>query len=93
MKITLAHGSGGKSTSELIDAVFAKYFSNPILNMMEDSAVVDGSSKIAVTTDSFVVTPLVFPGGDISQAVSLRNGERSAYEGRCAEIYYLCLYY
>ena len=67
MKITLAHGSGGKSTSELIDAVFAKYFSNPILNMMEDSAVVDGSSKIAVTTDSFVVTPLVFPGGDIGR--------------------------
>lgn len=67
MKITLAHGSGGKSTSELIDSVFAKHFSNPILNMMEDSAVVDGSSKIAVTTDSFVVTPLIFKGGDIGR--------------------------
>lgn len=65
MKITLAHGSGGKSTSELIDKVFARHFSNPILNMMEDSAVVDGSSKIAVTTDSFVVTPVIFKGGDI----------------------------
>lgn len=67
MKITLAHGSGGKSTSELIDKVFAKHFSNPILNMMEDSAVVNGSEKIAVTTDSFVVTPLIFKGGDIGR--------------------------
>ena len=67
MKITLAHGSGGKSTTELIDKVFAKHFSNPILNMMEDSAVVDGCSRIAVTTDSFVVTPLIFKGGDIGR--------------------------
>ena len=67
MKITLAHGSGGKSTTELIDKIFAKHFSNPILNMMEDSAVVDGNSKIAVTTDSFVVTPVLFKGGDIGR--------------------------
>ncbi|MDD6728894.1 MAG: hydrogenase expression/formation protein HypE [Eubacteriales bacterium] len=67
MKITLAHGSGGKSTNDLINAVFAKHFSNPILNMMEDSAVVDGSQKIAVTTDSFVITPLIFKGGDIGR--------------------------
>lgn len=67
MKITLAHGSGGKSTTELIDKIFAKHFSNPILNMMEDSAVVDGNSKIAVTTDSFVVTPVIFKGGDIGR--------------------------
>lgn len=67
MKITLAHGSGGKSTTDLIDSVFAKHFSNPILNMMEDSAVVDGASKIAITTDSFVVTPLIFKGGNIGR--------------------------
>lgn len=67
MKITLAHGSGGKSTSDLIDGIFAKHFSNPVLNMMEDSAVVEGYPKIAVTTDSFVVTPLVFKGGDIGR--------------------------
>jgi len=67
MKITLAHGSGGKSTSDLINAVFAKHFSNPVLNMMEDSAVVDGSSRIAVTTDSFVITPVIFKGGDIGR--------------------------
>ncbi|WP_448920914.1 hydrogenase expression/formation protein HypE [Eubacterium sp.] len=67
MKITLSHGSGGKATSELIDQIFARYFSNPILNMMEDSAVVDGYGKIAITTDSFVVTPLFFKGGDIGR--------------------------
>ncbi len=67
MKITLSHGSGGKATSELIDQIFARSFSNPILNMMEDSAVVDGYGKIAITTDSFVVTPLFFKGGDIGR--------------------------
>lgn len=67
MKITLSHGSGGKATTELIDKIFAHHFSNPILNMMEDSAVVDGSKKIAITTDSFVVTPLFFNGGDIGR--------------------------
>lgn len=67
MKITLAHGSGGKATSNLISSVFAKHFSNPILNMMEDSAVVNASKKIAVTTDSFVITPLIFNGGDIGR--------------------------
>lgn len=67
MKITLAHGSGGKATSDLISSVFAKHFSNPILNMMEDSAVINASKKIAVTTDSFVITPLIFNGGDIGR--------------------------
>ena len=67
MKITLAHGSGGKATSELINQIFAKHFSNETLNMMEDSAVVKGNEKIAVTPDSFVVTPLFFKGGDIGR--------------------------
>ncbi len=67
MKITMAHGSGGKSTAALIDGVFKKFNSNPVLDMMEDSAVVSGSKKIAVTTDSFVVTPLIFRGGDIGR--------------------------
>lgn len=65
MKITTAHGSGGKQTSDLIGQVFAKHFNNPILNKMEDSAVVEGYKRLAMTTDSFVVTPLFFPGGDI----------------------------
>lgn len=67
MNITMAHGSGGQATSELIDQVFSKAFSNEILNQMEDSAVVDGYHRIAMTTDSFVVAPLEFPGGDIGR--------------------------
>ena len=67
MKITMAHGSGGKATAELIEDIFEKSFRNPVLSTLEDSAVVPGAEKIAVTTDSFVVTPLFFPGGDIGR--------------------------
>ena len=67
MEITLAHGSGGAATGELIRTVFAKAFDNPILRQMDDSAVVPGSRQLAVTTDSFVVQPLFFPGGDIGR--------------------------
>ncbi|MBR0470918.1 MAG: hydrogenase expression/formation protein HypE [Clostridia bacterium] len=67
MKITMAHGSGGRQTSHLIDEIFKKANSNPVLDMMEDSAVVAGDTKIAITTDSFVVTPLIFKGGDIGK--------------------------
>ena len=65
MKINMEHGSGGKATSDLISNIFAKHFNNEILNRMEDAAVVPGFGRIAVTTDSFVVTPLFFRGGDI----------------------------
>ncbi|MFF5210890.1 hydrogenase expression/formation protein HypE [Streptosporangium sp. NPDC000396] len=60
--ITLAHGAGGKATHTLIEAVFLESFRNPLLEPMEDGAVTEG---LAFTTDSFVVTPLFFPGGDI----------------------------
>ena len=66
-KISMLHGSGGRSTGELIDNIFAKEFDNDTLNEMEDSAVVPGSGKIAVTTDSFVVTPLEFRGGNLGR--------------------------
>lgn len=67
MKITMAHGSGGRETGKLIREIFEANFRNEILSRMEDSAVVEGSGRIAVTTDSFVVTPLFFPGGDIGR--------------------------
>ncbi len=67
MKITMAYGSGGRQTAQLIDEIFKKANSNPVLDMMEDSAVVAGDTKIAITTDSFVVTPLIFRGGDIGK--------------------------
>lgn len=67
MKITMAHGSGGKETSDLICAIFARHFANPVLDRMEDSAVVKGAPRLAVTTDSFVVQPVFFPGGDLGK--------------------------
>jgi len=67
MKIDMSHGSGGKQTSNLISEVFLKYFDNETLNKMEDAAVLDISGKIAYTTDSFVVNPLFFNGGDIGK--------------------------
>ena len=66
-RITMEHGSGGRATGELIETIFEQAFSNEILSQMEDAAVVDGNAKIAMTTDSFVVTPLEFPGGDIGR--------------------------
>ncbi len=67
MKITMAHGSGGKSSAQLMSDIFGKYFKNQILDKMEDAAVLEVSGKIACSTDSFVVTPLVFKGGDIGK--------------------------
>ncbi len=67
MKITMAHGSGGKSSAELMKAVFGKYFKNDVLDKMEDAAVLDIAGRIAFSTDSFVVTPTVFKGGDIGK--------------------------
>lgn len=67
MKITMAHGSGGKTSAELMKEIFGKYFSNSILNKMEDAAVLEFNGRIAFSTDSFVVTPLVFKGGDIGK--------------------------
>lgn len=65
--ITMAHGSGGDATNKLIEEIFAKNFDNDVLNQMEDSAVVEGNKMIAMTTDSFVVTPMEFNGGDIGR--------------------------
>ncbi len=66
-KITMQHGSGGSATGELIHSVFAEAFQSQIVDEMEDAAVLTGSGRIAMTTDSFVVTPLFFPGGDIGR--------------------------
>lgn len=66
--ITLAHGSGGRLTHELIGSLFRKYFSNKALNAMDDAAeIAVGGGKLAFTTDSFVVNPIFFPGGDIGK--------------------------
>jgi hydrogenase expression/formation protein HypE len=67
MKIVMAHGSGGSMTSSLIHDVFSKAYGNSYLSQMEDAALVAGHSRLTVTTDSFVVKPLSFPGGDIGR--------------------------
>lgn len=66
MKITMSHGSGGKETGSLIELI-QKQFNNSILRKMEDAAVLQLQGDIAFTTDSFVITPLFFPGGDIGK--------------------------
>ncbi len=66
-KIIMEHGSGGRATGELIQTIFENAFSNEVLSQMEDAAVIPGGETIAMTTDSFVVTPLEFPGGDIGR--------------------------
>src|SRR5215813_5392207 len=79
--ITLAHGSGGRAMHELIEGLFLEYFRNPLLERLEDQAVFEivasgvtseptnghASSRLAYTTDSYVVSPIFFPGGDIGR--------------------------
>ncbi len=66
-RVLIDHGSGGLATKELIEKIFLKRLSNRYLSRLEDSAVLDGKSsgRIALTTDSYVVDPIFFPGGDI----------------------------
>ncbi|NMM63842.1 hydrogenase expression/formation protein HypE [Clostridium sp. P21] len=67
-KISLAHGSGGKGTNDLINSLFLKYFNNTVLNELNDSALLSVKSKnVAFTTDSFVINPIFFKGGDIGK--------------------------
>lgn len=64
--ILLGHGSGGVLTSQLVEGLFLPAFANPALARLDDQAVVDfAGARLAFTTDSYVVTPLFFPGGDI----------------------------
>lgn len=65
-KILLSHGGGGTLMHELIDSVFMKELGNKILNEKKDSAILKvGNKRLAFTTDSYVVNPVFFPGGDI----------------------------
>src|SRR6266478_1732759 len=71
-QITLAHGSGGRAMHELVEGLFLEYLRSPMLEALEDQAVFEigsagGPSRLAFTTDSYVVTPIFFPGGDIGR--------------------------
>ena len=65
--ITLDYGSGGKKTSRLIEKMIVPALENPALAALGDGAVVEGFGKLAFSTDSFVVDPIFFPGGDIGK--------------------------
>jgi len=71
--VTLAHGGGGKAMKDLIDDVFLEAFDNPLLAPLDDQARLElqglarQGDRLAFTTDSFVVDPLIFPGGDIGK--------------------------
>lgn len=66
-RILLAHGDGGVLTHNLIQGLFQKYFTAPELTTLADAALLPGAGVLAMTTDSFVVNPLFFPGGDIGK--------------------------
>ena len=71
--VVMGHGSGGKMMADLIQHLFAPLFNNELLGQLGDSTVLDfpangaGPARLAFTTDSFVVSPLIFPGGDIGE--------------------------
>ena len=69
--VLLAHGSGGKLSHDLIQDVFLRHLSNPVLDMQDDAGVwtpaLSPGTRLAMTTDSYVVNPLFFPGGDIGK--------------------------
>jgi hydrogenase expression/formation protein HypE len=65
-RITMSHGAGGKASRTLVEAVFLDAFRNPLLEPLEDAALLTvNGSRLALTTDSYVVSPLFFPGGNI----------------------------
>jgi hydrogenase expression/formation protein HypE len=67
-QILLGHGSGGKLTAQLIERMFLPAFKNPALERLDDQAQLDvGGLRLAFTTDSYVITPIFFPGGDIGE--------------------------
>ena len=70
LHVTLSHGSGGKSSHALIESLILPAFRNPLLDGDADAAVFaagQGTGRLAMTTDSYVVSPLFFPGGDIGK--------------------------
>ena len=66
-KVTLAHGAGGKVSQELMEQVILPAYGNPVLNTLHDGALVNMKGEVAFTTDSYVVQPLFFAGGNIGK--------------------------
>ena len=87
--IQLAHGAGGRMSALLTEEVLRPILGNPILDRMHDGATLDTSGKIALTTDSYVVAPLFFPGGSIGRLAVCGTVNDLAMTG--AEARYLSL--
>jgi len=85
--ILLSHGSGGKMMHRLVNEIVNEYFSNPLLNKLNDFALCSAGETIAVSTDSFVVSPYFFPGGDIGKLAVCGTVNDVAVSG--AEVKYL----
>ena len=68
-RITLSHGAGGKSSHALVETLFLREFDNPLLAPLSDQALLPpaGDARLAFTTDTSVVSPIFFPGGDIGE--------------------------
>ncbi len=66
-RVLLAHGSGGKLAHDLVERLLVSRFKNPLLERLDDSATFDLSGRMAFTTDSYVINPIFFPGGDIGR--------------------------
>ena len=83
-RVLLGHGSGGKLSAELVRDVFLAAFDNPILARMDDQAIVNvNGARLAFTTDTFVVKPLIFPGGDIGSLAVHGTVNDLAMGGAC----------
>jgi len=93
--ITLAHGGGGKAMRDLIDDVFISAFDNPSLNTLEDQARFQLSDlaklgdRLAMTTDSYVIDPVFFPGGDIGK-LSICGTVNDLAVGGATPLYLTC---
>lgn len=93
--ITLAHGGGGKAMRDLIDDVFIEAFNNPVLNTLEDQArfqlsdLAKYGDRLAMTTDSYVIDPIFFPGGDIGK-ISICGTVNDLAVGGATPLYLTC---
>ena len=96
--VEMAHGSGGQAMQQLINRLFMEAFNNPWLAEQEDQARIDLAAltahgdRLAFSTDSYVIDPLFFPGGDIGKLADLRHGKRRRRQRRGPPLPLLRLY-
>jgi hydrogenase expression/formation protein HypE len=90
-KVLLAHGSGGRLSHDLIEKHLMPYLGNPILNKMDDCANLKLNGRIAFTTDSYVIKPVFFPGGDIGRLAVCGTINDLATSGAAAKYMSLAL--